>query len=638
MARPPLAIRLALFLKFLGILGILALVAAPLGLAASQSTLWRVQRVVLAPDATLSQDEAASWLDKPVRITQTSISFEGRTCRVTPQITRVQAGVFLAAHQMTPQELDIRDGTLDLVETGCDIPAFETMLALPEGHFVALYQGAFIFLTQQQETQHPLQELEISEAGLRLRFPESVRVLDPESTPGQGLGLWYKAAPLFDLGGEGYPFDRDTALLDRAALATASPEEKGFAPPLSLPGSLRVLSFGDDGPHAWGKTYAVLEGESPCDVRFTQVLVLYHADWVVQLALAAAPATVIRENPGYFGKLDCGETPHWSNGQEQQAFWSMLRNNGATGLAAAWQEALATLLRNIEISEPWDRPSYVAKNHARCRDLPSMAYAGLFPNTTLVPEQTFGLAFPYGGFSLENPCLATLSDGREQRQAVLAAGHPLQVLPAPPDTTPPDTTPTDPEHDVASQASQTLALGVDDINDDGLPDFLAIVRRLPPQGIDDASRPDNRVYCSRSRPEAPGGVRWSLSPTYGAAVRELPTVADSLLKIRAMRRELRRYIGKDVELQGSVEEQFGNLIFVPEMPPENIGEPARWVIFDPQAQDQTLREPGQRIWLSARILAAEDATPPLILRIQVLGHKLLQPTDVPGQELDFKAF
>lgn len=600
-------------LRLLALLLLLVLPAAALG--ETPGGVWRVQEVVLGPEATMTRDQAEQWLDKPARITQTAISFEGRSCRVTPEITRVQLGVFLASRQTTPSELGVEDGLADLVDTGCDIPGFQTMLALPDGRFVALYQGAYIFLDKGTAPAGSMQAISEPEAGFSLELPDTVRILAPWGEPESGLGFWYETALLEELGPGSYPFDQSIALRDRAALAAASlgEEASGFLPPKALPGSQQLLELPKParpalGP-AWGKTWAVLRPDK-CSVSFTLVATLYHQGRVVQFGLAAAPQTVIQENPGYFAATNCQEAPHWSDEQAQAAFWSMLRNDRATGLAALWSTTFAAMLDSLELSRPV-APSFLGSSHEGCRALGPEVFASRLPGAVLVPEQTFSLELPDTAGAQTLPqglCLVTLQQGDTQLQALTAGDRLLQVL-APPD----------------GGSLVTRALGVDDLNADGLPDVVVVASR---DADSPAARPDNRIHFSR--PDAPkaAGLQWLLSPSYSEAIRTMPTVADAIQTVRAMRAALLDYVGRGLQTAGSVEEQFGSLIFVPESMPEVAPDleprPLRCTIFDPDGQPDELRETGRRVWLDARVLEAEDALPPLTLLLQVLDHKPLE--------------
>lgn len=589
--------------------------------AAGQETggVWRVQEVVLGADAAMNEEQAAAWLDKRVRISQTAISFEGRTCRVTPDISRVQVGIFLAAQQTTPQELGVEDGLAELVDTGCDIPGFQTLLALPDGRFVSLHKGAFMFLVKDDTPRVPLQEVDIPEAGLRCSIPETVRILAPGDIPEQGLGFWYETAPLHELDDGAYPFNLRQALLDRAALAANDTNETeiaeiaetaasrsdgaGLPVPLAFKASQQPLELPDAMELSWGKRYALLQGETPCSVRFVQAMVLYHAGWVTQLAVTAAPETIINENPGYFDTQQCQQAPHWSQQQGQAAFWSMLQNDRASNLAAAWDQAFATLLQTLELRTPKGL-SFLAKDNAPCRSLPADTYAQRFPKAFIVPQHSFRLVVP-GNENIQELCLLTLTNAEGEHQVLTAGNRLLQPL----------------EHPGAATA--TRALGVEDLNSDGLPDIIVVSRAPADDALADpeSTRFANRVYFSRRSPDSPAGMRWQFSATYSAAIADEPTVPDAALVIRAMRQELRRSIGQNIQIQGTVEEQFGSMVVMP----QNGSEPLRCLLVAPDPLPEVLRSPGQRVAITARILEAEDAWPPLTLRLQILQHSLVQP-------------
>ncbi len=572
--------------------------------AMPQGNVWRVARAVPAADTSLDAAHIQTWIGKTARITQTAISFEGRTCRVTPGISQMQAGVFLAAHQLTPKDLGIPEETLEIVDTGCDIPGFQTLLALKDGRFLMLYENVFFILEKHEPEARQTQEIVIPEAGVRLQLPAAVHTLSPEEAPKNGLGVWFQATPLHELPerrSSVYPYDRTQALLDRAAMASG---DMGLTPPDAVPGSVGLENVRGVPVKTW---LQLLSGDDPCSLRFRHTLVLYHAHWVLRLALEAAPAPIVGENPGYFSSSKCGDTPHWNLDQGmEKAFWGALRNNGASGTAGLWNQTWNAMLQHIEFSAPSGRPSFLGKNNDACRSLPPGAFASLSPDAALVPQQTFALRFPYGlpgpggvrTLGLADTCLATLSMEQGDRLAVTAGGGLLEPLPQ-----------TD------APQWRTRALGVEDLNDDGLPDIMAVMQSLGPDG----PQPDDQVYFSRPAPSEPGGIRWQTSPLYTAKIQKLPTVADVRDTVRSMRAALDLMVGEKLELVGSLEQQFGSLVFVPEM----VEQPVRYIIFNDSGNSLAMQEPGQRAWLRARVVTAEDLFGPLTLQLDVLEYKLL---------------
>ncbi len=568
----------------------------------SSGALWRVHRVLRTPEARLDQAQAEAWLHRAARITQTAISFEGRSCRVVPQITTLQAGILLATLQTTPAQAGIPDQELQRIETGCDIPGFETMLALQDGQFVLLHEGTLLFLTRDSREPQRLRTIDLPEAGLRLSLPEAVRILEPGAEPGQGLGFWYELAPLQGLGESGRrPFVHGPALRQRAALRAGEP---WGAPGDAVPGSMRAVTLGNGTALA----YTVLRpGLQPCSLAFQQHLVLYRAGLVLHLVLVAAPERLVRENPGYFSQQDCEARPHWDLERNMdQAFWSALNREGLGGLAQQWQEAQQTLLRQSEVRGTPTAPSFLATSHEPCRSLPPRIWNSEFPGAVLVPEQTFALALPYGLPGGETPgrfCLATLELGQTQRQILVRDGM-LEAALQP----------------LAALRQRTRALALDDLNADGLPDIVAMLESPGPDG---QWQPDNRVYLSRPTPAAPERERLSWQPAsgYERRIRHLPTAAAVLQELRGLRAALEAMVGQELELVGTVEQQFGSLVLVP----ETMEQPMRLLLqaTEPLSPPE-LHVPGQRAWIRARILDAEDSQGLLTLFLEIQEARLLE--------------
>lgn len=596
------------------ILPLLLFFAMHLCAAEAQGNVWRVQEVFLGPEAEMTQQQASDWLDKRVRITQTAISFEGSTCRVTPEITRVQAGIFLAAQQITPQELGIEDGLVELVETGCDIPGLRTLLALADGRFVSFYKGAYIFLQKADSPPEEKQEVSLPESGISLELPASVRITSPWESPEQGLAFWYETAALHELHDGTYPFDARKALRDRAALAAASRgiDAAGILPTAALTTSQQLLDLPGNAS-SWGKSYTVLQ-DPPCTVRFVLVATIYHAGRVTQLGLAAAAAEVIQENPVYFTDNACQGGPAWAKDQGQAAFWSILRNERASGLAAEWHQVFSSMLENLRLFTP-ERFSFLDQEHTVCRKLPAEIFTSSLPGAQIVPGQTFSLVVPDApaeAAALQDLCLLTLQQQGVQLQAVTTDERLLQVLDGP-----------------EGGETETKALGVADINEDGLPDIMSLATHTPPLG---QPEPDNRIFFSQGSIRSLQSLHWLLSPTYSAAIRDKQDVAQSLAQARAMRRDLRLFIGLQFEGAGWLEEQFDTLVFVPESMPDFVDVPVRCVIFEPEQLPEAIREPGRRLWIKARVLQAEDMLRPPTLLLDILEHKSL---DEPRVHFDF---
>ncbi len=546
----------------------------------------------------MDEDEARSWLGKTMRITQSGMTFEGRGCRVTPEIEKVETGVFLASMLTSPADVGIEAESMDLVRTGCDIPGLETLLALPDGRFVLLHQGVFMFMRKAREQPPELRDVEIPDAGVVLRLPKSVRLVTPYAATGPGLRFWYKAAPLADLEGQGqYPFTRVDALRDRAALAIG---DFGVTPPQSLPSAKSLVKIGETPV----KTYVVLDTGQPCGVVFRRMAVFIHQGWVVQLALSASPEPVMAENPGYFQAQDCGQTKGqaWRQGMDA-AFHQALEQGGVHGLAEQWRTTFEDMLAGLELRAPRQDAGFLASDHGPCRAMSPDLLAQRFPDHYLVREQTFALHLPAQSGETLSACLATLSDGLSNRLTVTTQGGILDTpLPQP------------------GPGSQVRAIAVQDINFDGLPDFLVMLENSLSSG---KARFPNTLYCSR---DSRTGPKWLGAPDYARAIQGLETVAQARKAVTDLRQRLQRQVGREMELVGALvrEERPDEDSWV--LLPEVTEIPVRYVILYLPPVPPDRGQPGERldrIWARTRILQAEDAPPPLTYYLEILELKVL---------------
>ncbi len=547
----------------------------------------------------MDETEAGSWLGKTIRITQNGMTFEGRSCRVTPEIEKVETGVYLASMQTSPGEVGIEAESMDLVRTGCDIPGLQTLLALPDGRFVLLHKGVFLFMLKAGEQPPESRDVEIPEAGVHLRLPRSVRLVTPSAATGPGLRFWYQAAPLADLEGKRqYPFTRIDALRDRAALAIG---DFGVPPPQSLPAANSLFKAGDTPV----KTYTVLDTGQPCGVVFRRMAVFFHREWVVQLGLSASPEPIIAENPGYFQAQACDQAQGWQWRPDMDAaFHQTLERGGMHGLAEQWRKTFGDMLAGMELRTPRQGPGFLLAEHGQCRSLSSEFLDRHFPDHFLVREQTFALALPLHNGETLQACLATLSDGLSNRLTLTTQGGILDT-PAP----------------QPGPGSQVRAIAVQDVNLDGLPDFIVMLENPMAQGT---ARFPNTLYCSR---DTQTGPKWLGAPDYARALQGLETMAQARKAVVDLRQRLQRQTGREMELVGTIvrEERPNEEYYV--LLPEVADIPVRYVILSlPPDVGQPEKRLDRRVWVRARILQAEDAPPPLTYYLEILELKALPTT------------
>ena len=478
--------------------------------------LWRITGFTLSPQAGMDKDEAKTWVGKTIRISQTSLDFEGKSCRITPEIKQIETGVFLAGMDTTPNEMGITAEHLDLVKTGCDIPELETLLALPNGRFVLLNDGVFFFMEKADTLRQAQRTVDIKEAGVSLGLPKSVRLVPPNEEKGAGLRFWYRAAPLSELDSTGeYPFNRVAALRDRAALVAS---DFGITPANSLAVSEMLEKLPDDTPV---KIYSQTRTKSDCGVRFRNMAVFFHQGWVVQLALSAASETIVKDNPGYFESCDTPQGPAWTWRQGMDAaFHQALANGSVSGLAAQWQETFDNMLAGIELHTPQSTRVFLLQDHSPCRTMLTDSLQERFPDHYIVPEQSFALQMPLKSLGARThlipACLTTLSDGLSNRLVITVQGGVLNIP-----------TPQPPTGDIVR------AIAIQDINEDSLPDLIMMMEAPHAQM---KARYPNMVYCSRIFNTGP---EWLSVPDYGRMILGLETAIQARKVLSDVRSELK---------------------------------------------------------------------------------------------------
>ena len=114
----------------------------------SMRVLWTVAGYKAGAGAAWSEDEARKMLFKPLDITATSIAFDGKVCReVLFEKEKVTAETYLdRTFHMTPQDLGISNGIMELVKTSCDLPGFAEYLCLPDRRIIIHIHGIFFYL------------------------------------------------------------------------------------------------------------------------------------------------------------------------------------------------------------------------------------------------------------------------------------------------------------------------------------------------------------------------------------------------------------------------------------------------------------------------------------------------------------
>lgn len=117
------------------------------GTGISMRVSWTVSGYKRGNNSPWSEKDARAMLFKPLDMTETTITFDGKTCRdVTFQKEKLKTKEYLAsAFQTTPESLGIAEETVEVVKTNCNLPGFDQYLRLKERRLVIHLNGVFFF-------------------------------------------------------------------------------------------------------------------------------------------------------------------------------------------------------------------------------------------------------------------------------------------------------------------------------------------------------------------------------------------------------------------------------------------------------------------------------------------------------------
>ncbi|MFH0994521.1 MAG: hypothetical protein V1844_03370 [Pseudomonadota bacterium] len=119
-----------------------------MGSGISMRVLWTVSEYRLVANAEWGNEEARKLLFKPLDITATTITFDGKKCsEVTFKKETVTTKEYMdKLFHITPQFLGIADETIEVVKTDCNLPGFAEYLRLKDRRLVIHINGVFFFL------------------------------------------------------------------------------------------------------------------------------------------------------------------------------------------------------------------------------------------------------------------------------------------------------------------------------------------------------------------------------------------------------------------------------------------------------------------------------------------------------------
>jgi len=113
----------------------------------SMRVLWRINEYRLGGSALWGEEEAHTLLFKPLDITASTITFDGKTCgNVVFNKDKVNTKEYLdRTFHSTPQALGIEGETVELVKTNCLLPGFSEYMRLKDRRIVIHINGVFFF-------------------------------------------------------------------------------------------------------------------------------------------------------------------------------------------------------------------------------------------------------------------------------------------------------------------------------------------------------------------------------------------------------------------------------------------------------------------------------------------------------------
>lgn len=123
--------------------------AEKVGQGVSLRVLWTVSSFYIMNNAIWGEDEARAMLFKPLDIGETSITFDGQTCRdvVFTRESVDAAQYFRERFQVTPQSLGLNEETIRVVKTTCRLPGFDEYVHLSERRLLVPMHGILFFFT-----------------------------------------------------------------------------------------------------------------------------------------------------------------------------------------------------------------------------------------------------------------------------------------------------------------------------------------------------------------------------------------------------------------------------------------------------------------------------------------------------------
>ncbi len=123
-------------------------VSAGAGRGGGMRVLWNVSSFHVGEGAEWGEKEARAMLLKPLDMTSSTITFDGRTCRdvVFSRETVVAEAWFQEKFTVASQALGLEDETVQVMKTDCRIPGFSEYIRLQDNRLIVPMHGIlFVF-------------------------------------------------------------------------------------------------------------------------------------------------------------------------------------------------------------------------------------------------------------------------------------------------------------------------------------------------------------------------------------------------------------------------------------------------------------------------------------------------------------
>lgn len=114
----------------------------------SMRVLWTVSDYHIGKNAVWGRPEAQKMLFEPLNITESSITFDGKTCHnVTFKTKLADAAAYLAEHyHTTPETFNLEEKTFKVIKTDCCLPGFSEYIRLRDRRLIVPINGVlFVF-------------------------------------------------------------------------------------------------------------------------------------------------------------------------------------------------------------------------------------------------------------------------------------------------------------------------------------------------------------------------------------------------------------------------------------------------------------------------------------------------------------